>query len=527
MEGVAAERTVFIPSAKLLEAEQLRRNFYAYVRAAWHVIEPNNPLQDNWHIAVICAHLQAITEKKINRLIINIPFRMTKSSLVSVLWPTWEWCTDPSLRYITASRELGLATRDALASRRVITSQWYRDRWGDQFELTGDQNAKTRYENDQRGYRIATSVGAGSTGEGGDRRLIDDPHDMDQIFSDVIRLGALDWWDHTFTSRWNKSPDDPVVLIMQRGHHEDMTGHFLKQGGWEHLVLPMEFDGIRRKSVLGTYDPRHRKGELLSPNRMNSQQLAREKIPLGEYGVAGQLQQNPTPLGGGIIKESWINLWPARKELPQFQYIIQSYDTAFKEKTTNDPTGHIAWGVFVYEKIRNVMMLDAWDERLSYPKLRKKVKADFKLKYGGDPDHPEDPGRTPDLIIVEDKSSGIALVQDLRLLKLPVFAYDPKDADKHSRLHAVSPLVEAGLMWVPESTKEPGKFVTWARPAITQLTTFPGSAHDEYVDITSQTLLYLRNSGMIVARLYNEDEDPDEDDDRGQDRRPVENPYAA
>lgn len=522
--GKADPQKFLLPSPLLIEAEQLRRNFYAYAQAAWHIIEPGNPFQDNWHIAVICAHLQAVTEGKISRLIINIPFRMTKTSLVSVLWPTWEWATDPTLRYLTATREADMATRDALASRRVITSPWYQVRWGYGYRLTGDQNAKTRYENDKRGYRIATSVATASQGEGGDRRVIDDPQDMTKIFSDVYRKQAPDWWDNTFSTRFNRAESDPVVVIMQRGHHKDFTGHLLDQGGWEHIVLPMEFDGVRRRSVLGVYDPRRTKGQLLSPNRVNSAALARMKIPLGKYGVSGQLQQAPTPLGGGIIETAWIKLW-RKKHLPEFTYLIQSYDTAYKEKSSNDPSACGVWGVFEYEGINNVMLIDAWDDRFPYPVLRRKVKKDFRLKYGGDPKHPDMPGKKVDLIIVEDKSSGISLVQDLQILKLPVFRYDPGETDKHTRLHMVSPLIEAGLVWAPESEIRPGQVRTWASEWLTQITTFPGSEHDEYVDITSQTLLYLRNTGMILADLRDK-EDEDEDDVDETVRPDRKNPYS-
>lgn len=512
---------LFLPEELLVEAEELRRNFYAFVQAAWHIIEPGNEFKDNWHIAVICAHLQAITEEQISRLIINIPFRMTKTSLVSVLWPAWEWCSDPTLRYLTASRENDLSTRDALASRRILQSTWYQQRWGHMFKLTGDQNAKTRYENDKRGYRIATSVGAGSTGEGGDRRLIDDPHDMTQIFSDVKRKAALSWWDNTFSTRFNRSERDPVVLIMQRGHKNDMTGHLKERGGWEHIVLPMEFDGIRRRSVLGFYDPRTKPNDLLSPNRVDRKSNEALKVQLGKYGTAGQLQQSPTPVGGGIIQSDWIRLWPIKRPLPRFTFIVQSYDTAFTSETSNDPTACGVFALFEWEKRMNVMLMDAWHEHMIYPVLRRRVKKDYRSRYGGalskgNPKTPADPGKRVDVILIEKKSSGISLLQDLAGQRLPVKSFDPGDQDKVTRLHACSPLIEAGILWVPESRRRPGEIMSWAVPWLNQLLGFgiQGSSedHDDYVDVTTQALLLMRNAGMIDAVLSDE-QDKKEDDE--------------
>lgn len=531
---------IVLPSPLLVEAEALSRNLYAFVHAAWHIIEPGQPLIDNWHIGAICAHLQAVSEGEISRLIINIPFRMTKSRLVSVLWPAWEWTRDPTLRFLTSSREAELSTRDAVASRRIIQSAWYQQRWGHLFFMTGDQNAKTRYENNLYGYRISTSVGAGGTGEGGDRRVIDDPHDMTQIFSDVKRKGPLAWWDNTMSTRFIRSERDPVVLIMQRGHKKDLTGHLIERGGWEHLVLPMEFDGERRRTSLGFYDPRTRPRELLCPARMDTKAVEALKVQLGSYGAAGQMQQAPVPVGGGIIKEVWLKTWPRGRELPRFTFVLQSYDTAFTTKTANDPTACGVFGVFSYLDKPAVMLLDAWDDRMAYPALRRRVKKDYRVKYGGAvakgrSKTPADPGKRVDLILIERKGSGISLEQDLRMQRLPVAGYDPGDADKVTRLHAVSPLIEAGVLWVPESRQRPGSPMSWAAPWLTQLIGFgaEGSTeeHDDYVDVTTQALLYLRNAGMIHAQLVDADDLKQDDEDEAmreyQQMKAATNPYAA
>jgi len=162
----------------------------------------------------------------------------------------WWWTFDPHIRFLTASYGEKLATRDALKSRRLIQSAWYRARWGHVFRLTSDQNQKSRYENDQTGYRLATSVGGTGTGEGGDVILLDDPHKADEVESDTERENVIDWLDGTISTRFNDPASGVEVLVMQRLHENDATGHMLEQGGWTHLCLPAEYDARRSHAVV-------------------------------------------------------------------------------------------------------------------------------------------------------------------------------------------------------------------------------------------------------------------------------------
>ena len=155
----------------LLKEERERRHaassLYEFVRQSWHVVEPGVPFIGGWHIEQICEHLEACSEGSLRKLLINIPPRHSKSTIVSVMWPMWEWLTDPAQKFLCASYSGNLSIRDNLKARRLIQSPWYQDRWGHMFKLAGDQNAKQRYENDKTGYRLATSVGGTATGEGG------------------------------------------------------------------------------------------------------------------------------------------------------------------------------------------------------------------------------------------------------------------------------------------------------------------------------------------------------------------------
>jgi predicted phage terminase large subunit-like protein len=392
-----------------------------------------------------------------------------------------------------------LSIRDNLKTRRLIQSPWYQERWSHMFALAGDQNAKQRFENDKTGYRLATSVGGTATGEGGSRLLLDDPHSAQAAQSDVIRNSDLEWFDMVWSTRLNNPKEDAMVTIMQRLHEKDISGHIIDDiGGWEHICIPAEWDGVKRSTVLGNYDPRQKVGELICPDRFGDKEIDNLKKLLGQYGSAGQLQQNPSPADGGILKTKYFEMWPADKGLPPFEYILQSYDCAFTEKSTGDPTACTVWAIFTHNGERNVMLIDAWEDHLSYPDLRKRAIKDWGTEYGGmTKDSPYSRARRPDRILVEAKASGQSLIQDLRLAKVPVIGYNPGNADKISRAHQASPTLELGLIWIPESGKNKGHFVSWAQGFIKQLEKFPVAEHDDYVDTFSQAIIYLKNDGWF------------------------------
>ena len=514
----------------LVKREQDRRraeaSLYEFVKQAWPVMEPGVPFIGSWHIEAICEHLEAISAGDIKRLLINIPPRHSKSTIVSVAWCAWEWIAQPEQKFLAASYSGNLSIRDNLKARRLVQSPWYQERWGHRFVLAGDQNAKQRFENDKTGYRLATSVGGTATGEGGSRLILDDPHGAQDAQSEAMRESALEWFDQVWSTRLNNPKTDAMVTVMQRLHESDISGHILNDiGGWEHVCIPAEWDGVKRRTVLGPYDPRTRKGELICPERFGPEEITRLKQLLGTYGSAGQLQQDPTPADGGILKTQHFKLWPtAERGLPSFEYVLQSYDTAFTEKTTGDPTGCEVWGVFTYEGQRQAMLLDAWDEHLSYPELRRRVIADWGQEYGGGPSkqNPWARARRADRILVEAKASGQSLLQDLRLANVPAVGYNPGNADKVARAHQAAPILELGVLWLPESQKNPGQPVSWAQPFLKQLAKFPVAAHDEYVDTFTQAMIYLKNDGLLAAPRA-ADRLPE---DRPQPRARV-NPYAA
>ena len=511
----------------LIQRERERRaasaSLYEFVRQSWHVVEPGIPFIPSWHIEEICEHLEAITSGELRKLLINIPPRHSKSTIVSVMWPMWEWQVSPEEKFLCASYSGNLSIRDNLKARRLVQSPWYQERWGHLFKLAGDQNAKQRFENDRTGYRLATSVGGTATGEGGSRLVLDDPHSAQEAQSDVIRESALEWFDVVWSTRLNDPKKDAMVTIMQRLHEKDISGHILEDiGGWEHLMIPAEWDGVKRRTSLGPYDPRRKVGELICPERFGDKEITDLKRLLGPYGTAGQLQQDPQPSEGGILKAKCFNLWPASKALPQFEYVLQSYDCAFTEKTSGDPTACTVWAMFTHEGQRQALLIDAWDEHLSYPELRARAIKDWGTEYGGT--SVKDGvrrSRRPDRILVEAKASGQSLLQDLRLAKVPAVGYNPGMADKVSRAHQAAPTLELGLLWVPESAKNPGHAASWAQPFLKQVGKFPVADHDDYVDTFTQAIIYLKNDGWFELPQARDADEPRHL------KRERTNPYAA
>lgn len=291
---------------QLLEATVCRESLHEFVRYAWKLVEPVT-FVDGWHLHAICEHLEAVTRGTIQRLLINVPPGFSKSLITCVFWPMWEWAQDPSVKWFFASYDQRLSTRDSIRCRALMETSWYQRICARPFELRYDANQKTHYETDAGGYRMATSIGGHGTGEHMTRIVVDDPNNVRQAESEVERQAVLDWWDMTMSTR-GISLGARRVIIMQRLHEQDLSGHVLRSGeDWTHLCLPMRFEPGRMKTtVLGFNDPRKTDGDLLWPQLFDEDKVKQMERPLGAYGVAGQLQQRPVPRGGGLFRDSFF-----------------------------------------------------------------------------------------------------------------------------------------------------------------------------------------------------------------------------
>jgi predicted phage terminase large subunit-like protein len=315
-----------------LERTKLRNSLYEFVIAAWPLIEPDTPFVPNWHIRTICDELQNITlnpKTTPRKWIFNIPPGTLKSILIDVMWPAWMWTRKAYTRFLCASYGQHLTVRDNL---RVL-SPWYQSMFP--LALVEDQNTKTRYNNDRRGWRIATSVDGVGTGEHPDVIIIDDPLTAAQAESDTERQAVADWFDRTISTR-GASRHVIVVVVMQRLHEKDLSGHLLaKDAGWEHVCFPMRYEKAKpatatSKAVLpDKRDPRTEEGELLFPALFSEEKVKELEKDLGPYGAAGQLQQRPAPEGGGKFKRSWFKMLDA---LPAHLFrTVRGWDTAATE----------------------------------------------------------------------------------------------------------------------------------------------------------------------------------------------------
>lgn len=292
-----------------------------FIRRGWPVLEPGpdstaraEPLW-GWALDAVCDHLQAVTDGQVNRLLITVPPGMMKSLATAVFWPAWEWGPRglAHLRYLGFSYADRLSNRDNRRCRMLIESEWYQDLWP--LPLEKDQNQKTLFENDERGWRMASSVGGVGTGARADRIIVDDPHHVSDGESPAKLAKALLWFSEVLPTRLNSPKHSAIVVIMQRIHESDVAGKILKDElGYEHLMLPMRFEPERRcATARGFVDPRENDGELLFPERFPAEVVGRDESLLGSYASAAQFQQRPAPRGGGLFKVDRIEVvddWP-------------------------------------------------------------------------------------------------------------------------------------------------------------------------------------------------------------------------
>lgn len=482
---------------KELQKRLCERSLEYFCKAAWHIIEPGTPLVWNWHLSTICGYLEAYHRGEIEkRLIINIPPGTLKSILVSVMYPAWAWIDAPDTRYLTVTNEQGLAIRDAIRMKQIITSDWFQSKWP--LALQSDQNEKTLYANEKRGFRQAQGITAATTGKRGDCLIIDDPIDAKHAFSDVIRKSVNDTFDQTLSTRLNDMNKSGILLIMQRLHEKDLAGHLMSKTRtkWVQLSIPMLYEGsasfdagadIGRPEL---NDPRKIKGELLFPERFSEERVAGLEEDLGEYGFAGQMQQRPVPAGGGIIKSHWWRIWPDDISIPVCEHIFMSYDTAFSEKDMKNSaySAMTRWGVFWHEQRQRycLLCLGMWYDRVGYDELRNQTK-EWESKY------------KPDVHLIEKKATGISLIQDMRrAVPGKVKAYSPgKGEDKISRAHSVSPMFQSGLIYIPNkrwATNNEGDGL------IDHVASFPTGAAPapDLCDTVTQACIYLRNGNWVT-----------------------------
>lgn len=507
-----------IPDTDLLstEAEEdiecVRRwGLKAFTELAWQVIEPSTPFIGNWHLDVMAEHLEAVWKCETHDLLINMPPRHCKSIQVAVMFPAYVWTLEPSLKWLYSSYAQSLSIRDSVKMRRLVESPWYRARWGSVYDLTSDQNQKIKFENNRTGYRMATSVGGSNTGEGGDILVADDPHNVEQRESDVMREGAIDWWSNVMSTRINDPKKRRRIVVMQRVHEHDLSGHLLDQGGWHHLNLPAEYEG-GKCIVTGCVfhwdkDPRTVEGEPLWKERYGKAEIAQLKKDLKEFGAAAQLQQRPAPAEGGILKRHWWRYWcypgtedslpPVRVKMPDgsikevkpvplpyaFDKEVQSWDMAFKDLATSSYVVGEQWGL----KGPDCFLKDQIRAQMDFTQTLESFRG-FNRTH-----------KRPSIKVVEDKANGPAIMS---VLKKEIAGVQPHGVtgDKQARAAAYAHIPSAGNCYLPHPSIAP-----WVEGFINECATFPNSEYDDQVDTWSQAMdvLYaVEDPGVSITPEY-------------------------
>ncbi len=448
------------------------------------MLEPVHPFVEGWAVKAICDALQAITEGKIRNVLINIPPGCTKSMTTSVFWAAWEWgpCGLKHHRFINASYEKGLATRDLVRCRDLINSEWYQARWP--LSLKEDQDQKTYYENDSTGWRLATSSHGALVGYRGDRVVVDDPHNTRSAESEVQRDETLRWWTETVPTRLNDVRKSSKVLMMQRLHMSDLSGHTLKTEPeqWAKLILPMEYEPERHCSIpeIGFSDPRTKAGELLWPERFPREEVDKLKRTLsskgGSYAVASQFQQRPVAREGGLFKvdkAQIIDVIPAGFRIVRR---VRGWDLAASTERTSAYT--VGVKLAITDKgaiiVEDVVRFRGTPHEVEV-RIRRTTEGDG---YGCAVSIPQDPGQAGK----GQKATFAALLGGFDV------SFSPESGDKEDRAVPFAAQWEGGNIYVLRAI--------WTEAYLGELREFgPGADYKDQVDASSRAYTHVLTRG--------------------------------
>ena len=451
-------RKLFLMKHEKKTKREISEDFLKFVKTVW----PD--FVEGSHHKKIADQFNRLAEGKINRLIINMPPRHTKSEFASFLLPAWMIGKNPKLKIIQTTHTAELAVRFGRKAKTLIDSEEYKKIF--QTTLREDSQAAGRWETDQGGEYFAAGVGGAITGRGADLLIIDDPHSEQDALNPEALERAYEWY--TSGPRQRLQPGGKIVVVMTRWSIKDLTSSLIKAQAtdksdqWELIEFP---------AILPDNQP-------VWPEYWKLSELESVKASLSIQKWNAQWMQNPTAEEGSIIKREWWRKW-TRDYIPDCVHIIQSYDTAFMKKETADFSAITTWGVF-YENEDSgpqLILLDAVKERLEFPELKRRALEQYYYWR-------------PDTVVIESKASGLPLTYELRKSGIPVVNFTPsKGNDKHSRVNAVAPLFESGQIWAPEHR--------FAEEVIEECAAFPYGDNDDLVDSMTQAVMRFRQGGFL------------------------------
>ena len=460
---------------QLLDMDRVHRckdSFLFFVRQMWPGFVSGK------HHQIMAQAFERVASGQLKRLIINMPPRHTKSEFASYLLPSWFLGKFPEKKIIQTAHTAELAVGFGRKVRNLVQSEQYQKVF--ETKLSSDSKAAGRWNTDKGGDYFAIGVGGAVTGKGADLLVIDDPHSEQEAKqgNPAVYDGVYEWY--TSGPRQRLQPGGAIIIVMTRWSTRDLTGQILKNSSkdgtddWEVIEFP---------AILPSGNP-------LWPGFWKKEELEaiKSEIPVSKW--EAQYQQNPTSEEGALVKREYWRIWADDKP-PQCEYIIQSWDTAFEKHNRADYSACTTWGVFDqadrHGNLRpNIILLDAFRDRLEFPDLKKKAFEMWKEW-------------NPDSLIVEKRAAGAPLIYEMRKIGIPLSEYTPhKGQDKIARVNAITDLFASGVVWRPDTR--------WAEEVVEEMASFPNGDHDDYVDSSSQALMRFRQGGFISVESDEKDE---------------------
>lgn len=489
-----------IPTLAAIQAEQKRRaierererlardadairakclTLAGFVREAWPILEPNAKLVWNWHLDAICDHLEAVSDGRITRLLINVPPGSSKSLICSVIWPAWEWASGrASLRYLTTAFNDVPVKRDTRKCRDLILSEWYQSLWP---EIRLTRTGETSFANSATGTREGVAFGS-LTSQRGDRLIIDDPHSVETAESTAERQTTTRRFREGALNRLNDQERSAIVVVMQRLHADDVSGTILKMGmGFVHLCLPMEFEPERAcRTSIGFADPRSADGDLLDPVRFPREAVESLKTGMGSYAYAGQYQQRPTPREGGLFKRSWFE-GKIIGAAPAGTRWVRHWDLAATAKSTSARTAGVKLGK---APDGSFIVGHVVKDQIEGPDVRRLIKATAETDgHSVQISLPQDPGQ-----------AGKVQSRDMIAMLAGYRAHaEPETGDKTTRAEPFAAQCEAGNVYLVAGT--------WNDDYLDELCLFPGGSFKDQVDASSGAFGQLMR-GRVAAPIF-------------------------
>jgi predicted phage terminase large subunit-like protein len=451
----------------------LRNDLYAFVQKVFETVNPGVAFSRNWSTEAVTHALQKVAGGSTTRLIVNIPPRNLKSICASVALPAFLLGHNPTKKVICVSYSDDLAAKFSNDCRAVMRSDWYRQTFPRaRIDRTKDTESEVRTT--ERGYRLATSVGGTLTGRGGDVVIIDDPIKPQDAQSKAVRDKTIQWYENTLLSRLDDKVHGAIIVVMQRLHLDDLAGHLLERGGFEHLCLPAIAESGQTIPLGNGRAHIREPGDVLDPVREPLSALERQRAAMTPLVFSAQFQQSPIPLEGNLIKRDWIRYFVGDPPSKEGDYFVISWDTAMKASELADYSVGTVWRI--QDRGQRINLVDLVRGRLEYPELVAAALALWrKWKVGW----------AHTYLVIEDKGSGSSLIQSLKRERVYAHQHHDKlEGDKVMRLTAQAAQFHAGLVHFREDAP-------WLGELMAELLGFPGVRHDDQVDSISQALAFI------------------------------------